>query len=367
MVEIRYLEADNKTLKGAKMGWYNAANDLTFFKNLPKVELHRHLEGSVRVKTLKEIALKYNVPLPPQTGQLRPLVQIQLDDPLTSHNFLSKFQPLRQFYRSPEIIHRVAHEVVEDAAADGIQHIELRFTPVALGRSQDFPLADVIDWVIESTQSASQEFGITTRLIASVNRHESPELAEEVAGLAAERIAQGVVGLDLAGNEVEFPAQPFAGIFREAKQAGLFVTIHAGEWSGAENVREAIEVLHADRIGHGVRVMEDQAVVDLARERNVPFEVCITSNYQSGVVASLQEHPFMNMLKAGLNVTLNTDDPEISGITLSDEYHLVCSELKLSRDALKDRIIAAAGDSFLPTDERNQLVHRIREALLDIF
>jgi len=345
------------------MGWYNAATDLTFFKSLPKVELHRHLEGSVRVRTLKEIALQHNVPLPPQTGQLRPLVQIQTDDPLTSGNFLSKFQPLRQFYRSPEVITRVAREVVEDAVSDGIRYLELRFTPVALSRSQNFPLA----WVVETTQETSAKFGITTRLIASVNRHESPALAEEVAGLAVDRISKGVVGIDMAGDEVKYPAEPFAGIFREAKQAGLFVTLHAGEWSGAENVREAIEDLHADRIGHGVRVMEDPQVIALARERNIPFEVCITSNYQSGVVSALEEHPFMSMLKAGLNVTLNTDDPEISGIILSDEYHMVCSVLKLSRDALKDRIIAAAGAAFLPRPERHKLVVSLRDELLDIY
>ncbi|MCD4672708.1 MAG: adenosine deaminase [Anaerolineaceae bacterium] len=349
------------------MGWYNAANDLTFFKSLPKVELHRHLEGSVRVRTLKEIALEHNVPLPPQTGQLRPLVQIQSGDPLTSGNFLSKFQPLRQFYRSPEVITRVAREAVEDAVSDGIQYLELRFTPVALGRSQNFPLDSVMDWVIESTQEASRKYGITTRLIASVNRHESPELAKEVAGLAADRIDKGIVGLDMAGDEVKFPAQPFAGIFREAKQAGLFITLHAGEWSGAENVREAVEDLHADRIGHGVRVMDDPDVVAMVRERNIPFEVCITSNYQSGVVSTLEEHPFMNMLKAGLNVTLNTDDPEISGIILSDEYYMVCSVLKLSREALKDRIVAAAGAAFLPAAERRELVNSLRDTLLDIF
>lgn len=349
------------------MGWYNAANDLTFFKSLPKVELHRHLEGSVRVRTLKEIALEHNVPLPPQTGQLRPLVQIQSDDPLTSGNFLSKFQPLRQFYRSPEVITRVAREAVEDAVSDGIQYLELRFTPVALGRSQNFPLDSVMDWVIESTQEASKKYGITTRLIASVNRHESPELAEEVAGLAADRIDKGIVGLDMAGDEVKFPAEPFSGIFREAKQAGLFITLHAGEWSGAENVREAVEDLHADRIGHGVRVMDDPDVVAMVRERNIPFEVCITSNYQSGVVPALEEHPFMNMLKAGLNVTLNTDDPEISGIILSDEYYMVCSVLKLSREALKDRIVAAAGAAFLPAAERRELVNSLRDTLLDIF
>ncbi len=130
----------------------------------------------------------------------------------------------------------------------------------------------------------------------------------------------GIAGLDLAGNEAQFPAEPFIGIFREAKQSGLKVAVHAGEWGGPENVRQAIEQFDADRIGHGVRVMEDEYTVTLAKDRQTCFEVCITSNYQTGAVKELSEHPLKKMIAAGLNVTLNTDDPSISQITLSNEY-----------------------------------------------
>ena len=131
------------------------------------------------------------------------------------------------------------------------------------------------------------------RLIASVNRHESTELAEQVAWLAVERMQHGLVGLDLAGNEAEFSYQPFYGIFREAKQAGLHLTIHAGVWGPAQHVRDAIAEIGAEQIGHGVRVLEDQNVAGLAREHGTAFEVCVTSNYQSGVVQSLETHPLM--------------------------------------------------------------------------
>jgi adenosine deaminase len=336
-----------------------------FYRQLPKVELHRHLEGSLRVATLEELAREYEITLPPG-ARIGPLVQVQADEPFNMINFLAKFQTLRLFYLSPEIITRVVYEAVADAAADGIRYLELMFTPVALSRARGFPKGQVMDWVIESALKASSSLGITTRLIVSVNRHEDPALAEEVAGLAAERFSRGIVGLNLAGNEAEFPAKPFAGIFRQAKTSGLAITIHAGEWGGAENVREAIEDLQADRIGHGVRVLEDANITAMARERGTAFEVCITSNYQTGVTPSLANHPLGRMLAAGLNVVLNTDDPGISQITLTDEYRLACETLGLSRLALKERIIAAAKASFLPEVEKKLLVNILKTRFVEI-
>ncbi len=334
-----------------------------FYRALPKVELHRHLEGSLRVKTMLEIARAHGITVPIGTGELSSLVQVQGSEPYTYQNFLAKFNTLRMFYRSPEVIYRVTREAVEDAARDNIHYLELRFTPVALSRAERFPLGDVMDWVCESAQKAAREFGIKVGLIASVNRHESVELAEQVAWLAADRKSRSILGLDLAGNEAEFLAGPFLGVFREARQSGLHLTIHAGEWSGAENVREAIDVLGAERIGHGVRVMEDLETAALARERGTAFEVCVTSNHQTGVVKSLEAHPLIKMVTAGLNVTLATDDPSISQIMLSDEYHCACEDLGMSRTTLKERILAAAQASFLPEAERESLVLKFHKEL----
>lgn len=333
---------------------------LDFYRSLPKVELHRHLEGSLRLRTMMEVARAHGITVPYHTGSLSSLVQVQNDEPFTYQNFLAKFTTLRMFYRSPEVIHRITREAVEDAASDHVRYLELRFTPVALSRAERFPLGDVMDWVCESAREAAAGFGVRVGLLASVNRHESVELAEQVAWLAAERIERGLVGMDLAGNEAEFPAQPFEGVFREAKQAGLKLTVHAGEWGGASNVREAIEVLNAERIGHGVRVLEDPAVVDLARERRTVFEVCVTSNYQTGSIPSLPEHPLMKMVAAGLNIVLATDDPSISQITLTDEYRRACVELGMSRRLLQERILAAAAAGFLPEGARQELVAELR-------
>ena len=220
-----------------------------------------------------------------------------------------------------------------------------------------------MDWVCEAAREAARKLGITVRLICSVNRHESPELAEQVAWIAAERQSKGIVGLDLAGNDAQFPADPFIGIFKEARQAGLRMTIHAGEWAGAQNVRGAIEQFQAERIGHGVRVMEDDYVVALARDRGSVFEICVTSNYQTGVVPELKQHPFKRMLDAGLNVTLDTDDPSISQITLTSEYELVTQQLGLDVPTLKGRILAAAQAAFLSEPEHGKLVAQLTKQL----
>jgi adenosine deaminase len=286
------------------------------------------------------------------TDHLRPLVQVGENEPYTFENFLSKFTTLRLFYRSPEVIGRITREAIEDAAIDNVRYLELRFTPVALSRAEDFPLGEVMDWVIEGARKSETELGIKTRLIVSINRHESVELAEEVTHLAIERKDNGIVGLDLAGSEATASATPFIGIFKEAQQAGLHTTIHAGEWGGAENVRQAIEEFETSRIGHGVRVMENANTVALARERGTTFEVCITSNYQSGVVPELEAHPFGQMLSAKINATLNTDDPSISQIVLSNECRLANENLGISLATIRNQTLAAARAAFLPDDER---------------
>lgn len=335
-----------------------------FYKSLPKVDLHRHLEGSLRFETIRELARRNGMDLP-ATAELRTLVQIQEDEPFTFENFLSKFTTLRLFYRSPEVIHRITREAIEDAAADNIRYLEMRFTPVALSRAEGFPLADVMDWVIEATKHADEEFNVKTRLIASVNRHESPALAAQVSYLAAERIQEGIVGLDLAGDESGFSAEPFAEIFHAAKQNGLGITVHAGEWDTGENVAQAVQLLEADRIGHGIRVLESEKAIRMTQEYKTPFEVCITSNYQSGAVSDIDDHPITQMLSLGLNATINTDDPSISQLKLSDEYRLACEVLGMSVESLQECVLAAAQAAFLPEIDKNLLIKSLKEEFLN--
>ena len=335
-----------------------------YYRSIPKVDLHRHLEGSLRFSTLRELARSQAMDLPP-TAELRSMVQIQAGEPPTFENFLSKFSTLRLFYRTPEIITRITREAIADAAADNVVYLELRFTPVALSKAQGFSLAQVMDWVIEGTRNTQDEYGITTRLIASINRHESLALAAQVSYLAIERLGEGIVGLDLAGNEADFPADPFLEIFRNAKRNGLRLTIHAGEWGSGENIIQAITQFEADRIGHGIRILESPLACELALQANTPLEVCITSNYQSGAISQPGSHPVSRMADLGLNVTINTDDPGISQITLGDEYRLACEGLAWRLPALEERVTAAARSAFMPEAEKDDLV-RILEARFSV-
>lgn len=312
----------------------------------------------MRFSTLRELARSHGMDLPPP-DQLRTMVQMNEGEPYTLDNFLSKFSTLRLFYRTPEIISRITREAIEDAAADNVRYLELRFTPVALSRAQDFPLAQVMDWVIEGTQQAEKDFGIITRLIVSVNRHESVPLATHVSYLAIERLEAGVVGLDLAGNEADFSAEPFSNIFHNAREKGLHITAHAGEWGESKNVTQAINEMGAERIGHGIRVLEFPDAVDLALEWSTVFEVCVTSNHQSGVVPSVKDHPLPEMLAKGLDATINTDDPSISQIDLSNEYRLAVEELGLTLNQLRETVLTAAQAAFLPHHERKKLVRSL--------
>ncbi len=326
---------------------------------LPKVELHRHLEGSVRLSTLIEIALEYGIEMPEYDVEtLRPFVQMMPGEPHNWQHFLGKFQTLRQFYRSPDVIRRVTHEVIADAAADNVKYLELRFTPRALSNLINCSYHEVVSWVCEVAAEASQDHDIMVRLILSMNRHESVEIGEEVLSAALHHCDQGVVAVDLAGNEQSFSARPFYSVFERAKEAGLGITIHAGEWGGAENVRDAVERLGASRVGHGVRLLEDETLLPLLIERGVVLEVCPTSNVQSGVVADFGAHPLPELYRHQVLTTINTDDPLVSNITLSDEVERAVTDMGMSLDEVRQVTMIAAQAAFLPESERNALVAR---------
>jgi adenosine deaminase len=203
---------------------------------------------------------------------------------------------------------------------------------------------------------------LRVELIASINRHEPVAIAEQVLQIAVDH-KEDIVGLDLAGDEANFPPEPFVSLFQDARRSGLGITAHAGEWSGAATVRHAIERLGAQRIGHGVRILEDPGVVSLAREHGPAFEVCVTSNVQSGVIQRMADHGLRAMLDQGLRVTINTDDPAVEAITLTDEYEIAVNDLGLSVEALKGTIHAAAEAAFLPPPDKHKLIEHFQAVL----
>ncbi|MDF1499582.1 MAG: adenosine deaminase [Anaerolineales bacterium] len=324
-------------------------------KALPKVDIHRHLEGSLRLATLLEIVRSENLSLPGEIESLRSRVEVVGDAPVTTDEFLAKFKTIRMFFRSREIIERLVYEVIEDASEDNLRLLELRFTPAALAQAGDFELEEVTDWVLLAAEKAGTKFGVKVACVMSVNRHEPVSVAETVASLAIERIASGVSGLDLAGDEADSPAEPFKPALRRAKKAGLGITIHAGEWAGAQNVRTAIEELQADRIGHGIRVFDDKEVTALAARSGTVFEVSLTSNWKTGAVSDLAVHPVREMIQAGLAVTLTTDDPSIFTTTLSEEFEIAKSHFDFSMDSVKAFNLIALQSAFLEDREKKHI------------
>jgi adenosine deaminase len=330
---------------------------------LPKIDLHRHLEGSLRLETLQGIALEHGVDLPSyDLEKLRPYVQVTEDYQPDFHRFLEKFKLLRLFYTTRQAIERIAYEAVADAAADNIKYLELRFNPVALARMQSFQYTDVMDWVWGAVSRAQAEHDIIARLIVSIIRQE-PETANQVAEAAIAHRDRGVVALDLSGDEVNYPLKPFVPIFYRARQAGLGLNVHAGEAGSAANVREAIECINPERIGHGVHCIEDSDVVKLVRDRGVTLEICPTSNLQTGVIHSMGHHPLPDLYRLGLKVTVNTDDPSVSDTTLTDEYRLVIAGMGMLLDDLKVMLMNAAQAVFLPPGEKAALIARFRAEL----
>lgn len=286
------------------------------------IDLHRHLEGSVRFETFVELAREAGIELPRR--ELRRRTSMRGEKP-GFLRFLSKFELYRGLYPSREWIERVAFEAAEDARRDGVTRLELRFSPTHFGRRLGAKGEDVAAWVAAGARRAMKRVSF----LATFGRDFGPS-----GNLPTTRAVEGTdlfSGLDLAGNEA-VAAAPFAKLFRRLK---LPATIHAGEGGGAENVREAIERFDARRIGHGVRVLDDPSLIALARKKGVVFEVCLTSEIQTGAAPSWRRHPARRMAEAGLALTLNTDDPSVCGTTLSEEYR------RASRAGLSPAQIAA--------------------------
>ena len=322
---------------------------------MPKVELHRHLEGSVRYATLKEIAREAGLPVP-----RRDQVQVGRNDPRTLRSFLKKFDPLHSLYPSREAIERVAREAGEDAARDGIVHLELRFSPVHFARRMKADPVDVTGWIIRAARRGAGS--MTVNFIVTLGRHHSPR--ENVPSVdAAIEHRSDVVALDVAGPE-HLPLAPFAPLLKRGAKAGLGITIHAGEARGPDSVREALE-LGATRLGHGVRAAGDAKLLEEIRRRGIAFEMCLTSNVQTGAVRSAGRHPLIRLLREGYRVTLNTDDPRICGTNLVREFG---EAKRLGMEGLDFGLLQvnAVGAAFLGEADRADLTRRIARRMVAI-
>jgi len=341
----------------------------------PKVDLHRHLEGALRPATLWDFHQRQRQTRHTSFAELLRAIQVQPGEGPGFQSFLAKFDGLRFRFGDLDALARLAREAVADAAADEVVHLELRFSPVFFLRrtyGQPRPLdavddprdvAAVASAIIEAAQAEARRHGIAVAFIATLGRHLGVAVNQPTADLLHAPVGGSVGALDLAGDEAVC-AQNFAPLLQRWQAAGRVLTIHAGEdphGRGPAAIREAL-ALGATRIGHGVRAIEDAALVAELAARGTTLEICPTSNLQTGVCTDLRTHPLAALLKAGVRVTLNTDDPTFHPTTLSAEYFAALQSGLLDADQLRACVLHAAGAALLPPGERAVLLARLTSA-----
>ena len=285
---------------------------------LPKAELHCHLDGSVRPQTLVDLAAERDVTLPAHdAAELNHYMIVRNADNL--EDYLARFSVTLSVMQDAEALERIAHELVVDAAHEGIRYIEIRYSPI-LNTQEGLSLDEAVEAPLRGIATGTFETGTVGRLIICAMRHLDPSVSSELARLAVAYRHHGVVGFDLAGGELGHPASRHVESFTYARSHDLAVTVHAGEGDGADSVRQAVHLCGANRIGHATRLFEDQSLTQFVNDRRIPLEICLTSNVQTRVVQSYEAHPLRSYYQHGQVVVLNTDNRLMSGVTLTDEY-----------------------------------------------
>ena len=325
-----------------------------WLRALPKAELHCHLDGSLRPATLLELAKEFGKPLPgksPAEVAERMLVR----DAHDLEEYLQRFSVTVSVMQRADALERIAYELAADAAAEGVRYIEVRYAPV-LSTREGLSLGATVEAPLRGLARAQRETGTVGRVIICGLRHLEPKVSMELAELAVAFRKEGVVAFDLAGAERGHPARDHAAAFAHARRHDLAVSVHAGEGDGADSVRQAVHECGADRIGHGTRLGEDASLAQYVNDRRIALEVCVTSNVQTHVAASYAAHPLRAYFDRGMNVTLNTDNRMMSGVTLTDEYAHAAASLGFTRAELARIALNGFESAFLPYEERRALV-----------
>ena len=320
----------------------------------PLIDLHRHLDGSVRLETILDLGRLHKIPLPGNSlDELRPHVVVTTPQPGLIE-FLAKFKWMTAVLADYDACRRVARENVEDAHREGIRYIELRFSPAFMADAHNLDPSRVTAAVIEGVREGEAATGVKANLIGILTRTYGPVRARrELRALLDHK--NEITALDLAGDEGNWPAELFVEHFKEGRGAGWQVTVHAGEAAGAQSIVTAIEQLGATRIGHAVRAAEDGAVMDLLRERRIGIEANLTSNVQTSTVPDYASHPLKKFLESGLLATINTDDPGISGIDLAYELDVAAPAAGLDESQVIRALENAWEIAFLGPEEKARL------------
>ena len=335
---------------------------LSVFQKLPKADLHVHLDGSLRISTLLELAEEQKVDLPSTTPDgLRRAMHCG-ENTGSLLEYLKAFDITLSVLQTEDALYRVAYELAEDAARENVRYMEVRYSPM-LHTRRGLRLTSVVEAVLAGLRAAHDTLGIESNVILCGIRNISPQSSLEMAELAVAYKARGVVGFDLAGAEYDHPAKHHKMAFQLVRSNNINCTIHAGEAYGPESIGQALHVCGAHRIGHGCRLREDGDLLHYINDHRIPLEVCPSSNVQTGAVRDLTSHPLRLYFDLGLRVTVNTDNRLVTDTTVSHELWHCHTKMGFSLADIKTVIVAAFKSAFLPFHVKQAYLRRVVEEL----
>ena len=336
-----------------------------FFYALPKTDLHLHLDGSLRLETILDMAEKQKVDLGvSDVDGLKKLigpgkVHGSLDE------YLKGFAITLKVLQTEEGLYRAAYELAEDAAKENIHYMEVRYSPI-LHTNQGLSLTTIVDAVLEGLRDAEKEFKISSGVIVCGIRNISPDVSLRLAELSVAFKNRGVVGFDLAGSEYNYPAKDHIDAFNLILSNNVNVTIHAGEAYGPDSIHQALHYCGAHRIGHGTRLREDGGLLNYVNDHRVPLEVCLSSNAQTKAVKSLSDHPLRFYYDLGLRVTLNTDNRLITDTTMTKEYMVAHKHFCFSGKDVLEMVINGIKSAFIPYEYKRHLLRKTKKQVMDM-
>ncbi len=331
-------------------------------KALPKTDLHCHLDGSLRLKTILELAEQQKIRLPAddEEGLAKAIHQGEVCKSL--EDYLVAFDITLSVLQTEEALYRVAYELALDAAEENVRYLEVRYSP-ALHQQKNLKMTTVIDAVLEGLRVAKRETGIKCGVIVCGIRHINPQMSIRLAELSVAYKNRGVTGFDLAGAEVNFPAKDHKEAFQLILKNNVNCTAHAGEAYGPESIAQAIHYLGAHRIGHGTRLREDGDLLNYVNDHRIPLEVCLSSNVQTGAVPSLASHPLKFYFDYGLRVTINTDNRLITDTNVTKELWLAHSQLGMGLEDLTTLIVSGFKSAFLSFREKQDMLNQVNDEI----
>jgi adenosine deaminase len=333
-----------------------------FIHAIPKTDLHVHLDGSVRLKTIIELAERGGVKLPADTEEGL-ADAIHMGKPCEDlRDYLTAFNVTLSVLQDEYALYRVAYELAEDAAKENVRLMEVRYSPM-LHTRRGLPLTRIVECVLEGLADARRDYNIVCNIIICGIRHIAPEQSMRLAELSCAYKNKGVVGFDLAGAEYDYPAKDFRQAFYLVRNNNVNCTIHAGEAYGPKSIHQAIHVCGAHRIGHGTRLREDGDLLNFVNDHRIPLEVCINSNVQTRAVEDVSDHPFKFYYDFGIRVTLNTDNRLVTNTTMTDEFMTAVDTFQLTAGDVRQLCINGFKSAFLPFHERQAALRKISQEL----